>query len=145
MTPRPRPTRLLVALAGPLLLAACSSSDESTAAPPAAASPPATAPVTSSAAPSTPTAQPPATKTPAATVTIEDFEYQVPKSVPAGTPLMVLNKDNEAHTLTLGGDADVQVVVQSGKTVTITAPTKTGSYPVVCDFHGDMTSELVVA
>ena len=144
MTPPFRPARLLVALAALALLAACSSSDGSTAAPPTTSSPPATAPVTPSAAPSTPSAQPSATKAEAATVTIEGFEYQVPKSVPAGTPLMVLNKDSEAHTLTLGGDADVQVVIQGGKTVTITAPSKAGAYPVVCDFHGDMTSEVVV-
>ena len=142
MTPRSHPTRLLVPLAALALLAACSSSSGSTAAPSTTSSPPAAA---GPAAPPSPAAQPSATKAQAATVTIEGFEYQVPTSVPAGAKVMVLNKDSEAHTLTLGGDADGQVVVQGGKTVTITAPSKSGSYPVVCDFHGDMTSELVVA
>lgn len=96
---------------------------------PTASSPPAAAASTAPAA--------------AATITIEDFEYDVPSTVEAGAEVMVVNKDGEAHTVTLQG-TDVNVVVQGGATVALAAPAKPGEYKIGCDFHGSMTAELVV-
>lgn len=142
MTRIPLPTSLLAALAALALLPGCASSGGSTAAPSTGSTPPAAA---APATPSAPAAQPSTSAQPQAeTVTIESFEYEVPESVPAGARFRVTNEDDEAHTLTLGGGADVQVVVPKGGTVTVKAPSEAGSYPIVCDFHGGMTSELVV-
>ena len=157
MTLRPLHLRLLlpvVVLAA--LTTACGS--EPTAAPPGAAPSPAApspagpspagpSPAASSgpaspspAAPAAPTAAAPAS---AATLTIQDFEYDVPSTVAAGAEVRVVNQDGEAHTVTLKG-TDVAVVVQGGATVVLTAPAKAGTYQIGCDFHGSMSAELVV-
>jgi plastocyanin len=160
MNPSQLPTRMLLSLAVVALLGtACSSSDgmDSAAAPtaPAMAS---TAPMAEPSEPSEPSEpatmpsavaepSPPApadTGAEAVTITIADFDYAVPGPVAAGAEVKVLNKDREAHTVTLKGDSDVQLVVQGGETDTFTAP-PAGTYTIVCDFHGNMTAELVVA
>ena len=152
MSPRPLPLRLLVAVATvALLTAACSPSDG---APPVSAPLSATAtpaPATTSASPTgsgpaTGDAAPTATSAPVepAGITIEDFDYDVPASVPPGAQVQLTNQDSEAHTVTLknGGPS---VVVQGGATTTLTAPAEAGTYSIVCDFHGNMSAELVVA
>ena len=153
--------RLLVPVAAVVLLAAaCSSADDEAAsarptAPAASASasasasqepsPEVAAPTTP--APTTPAAAPSAeaAAAPPATVTIAGFDYSVPPSVAAGAEVQVTNEDREAHTFTLSGGGGVQVVVPGGATVSVTAPAKAGRYPIVCDFHGGMTADLVVA
>ena len=158
--------RLLVPVAAVVLLAAaCSSADDEAAsarptAPAASASASASAsqePSPEVAAPTTPAPTIPAPTTPAAapsaeaaaappaTVTIAGFDYSVPPSVAAGAEVQVTNEDREAHTFTLSGGGGVQVVVPGGATVSVTAPAKAGRYPIVCDFHGGMTADLVVA
>ena len=131
--------QLLGLIAAGLIATACSSSSGGSAvgtpASPTAAAPAATAP----AAPSAPAAAA------APTITIRNFAYDVPAAVPAGAKIMVVNKDGEAHTVTLGGDAKLKVVVQGNSHATLTAPAKAGSYPVTCDFHGNMHGQLVVA
>lgn len=154
MTPSPLPARtsakhLLGLVAAGLIATACSSSSGGSAAG-TAASPAAAAPTTSAPAASAPGALAPAVpSTPAAaaasTITIKNFAYDVPASVPAGANVMIVNKDGEAHTVTLGGDAKVKVVVQGGSTGMLTAPAKAGNYPITCDFHGNMHGRLVVA
>jgi plastocyanin len=64
--------------------------------------------------------------------------------VPAGAAVRVVNRDREAHTVTLGGGDGTSVTVAGGASGTLTAPAAAGSYPVGCAFHGDMTSTLVV-
>lgn len=138
---RPSGKNLLALAAVALITAACSSSSGSSAAgtatpsPPAAAAPAATA----SGAASAPAAAAPST------ITIKNFAYAVPASVAAGAKIMVINKDGEAHTVTLGGDAKVKVVVQGGSNAMLTAPAKAGTYAITCDFHGNMHGQLVVA
>ena len=56
---------------------------------------------------------------------------------------MVVNKDGEAHTVTLAG-TNVTVVIQGGETAKLTAPAKAGKYKISCDFHGSMAAVLVV-
>jgi len=140
-----RPARLLLVLGAAALLATgCSSGDDSAdpgmttdiAAPTAVAEPSAPPAPADATAPASPAAE-------AVTITISDFEYDVPESVPAGSEVAVVNQDREAHTLTLA-DGGPSVVVQGGETETFTAPAA-GSYGIVCDFHGSMTAELVVA
>lgn len=144
-----RPARLLLVLGAAALLATGCSSGEDSAAPVTSTDTAApTAAAESSAPPAsvdaTPTASP-AAEAPAEAViiTISEFEYDVPESVPAGSKVEVVNKDREAHTVTLA-DGGPSVVVQGGATETFTAPAA-GSYRIVCDFHGSMTAELVVA
>jgi len=140
-----RPARLLLVLGAAALLATgCSSGEDSaapgTAAPTAAAEPSAPPASTDATAPASPAAEAPAE---AVTITISEFEYAVPESVPAGSEVEVINEDREAHTLTLA-DGGPSVVIQGGAKETFTAPAA-GSYRIVCDFHGSMTAELVVA
>ena len=139
-----RPRLLLPLVAALLLLPACSSSDDGPVG--AAASPAATAAAG-------PTAGAPAA-TPAPTgaaadvaetprITIADFAYAVPPSVTAGAEVELVNEDSEAHTVTLA-DGGPSVVVQGGTTATLTAPAQAGTYRIGCEFHGNMTAELVV-
>lgn len=140
--------RLLVAGAALALTAsACSSGDDAD--PASAPEPAASAPATESPASPVPVQTPAEAPTEAAAppgeavVTIEGFDYEVPDSVPAGSEVRVVNADREAHTFTLRG-TDVRLVLQGGASGSITAP-EAGTYEVVCDFHGGMTAELVVA
>ena len=131
---------------GVVVLTACSSAATSTArttagpapttAPPA--SPAGASPAATTAAPTAPTA--PAA---GATITIRDFSYAVPASVGAGVQVQVVNDDAEAHTLTLRGGPSV-VVPPRGAMVIFRAPTRTGTYEIVCDFHANMHAQLVV-
>ena len=152
MSARPLPLRLLVAVATvALLTAACSSSDEG---PPVSASPSPTATPAPPTTPAAPTGSAPATAAPAPTassapvepagITIEGFDYDVPASVPPGAEVQITNNDSEAHTVTLENDGP-SVVVQGGATTTFTAPAQPGTYKLFCEFHGNMSAELVVA
>ena len=153
MTPRPLRTALpLLTLA--LLVTACSSSTTPSAArqptqPPATATTPPTA---GSATPNaaTPNAATPNAATPSAasaaapaTITIRNFIYAVPASVHPGAAVTVVNKDGEAHTVTIAGGS--KLVVQGGMTATLRAPSKPGKYKISCDFHGNMHSDLLVS
>ncbi len=73
---------------------------------------------------------------------IRDFSYDVPQSVPAGATLRVTNHDSAPHTFTVKGGGGG---VPPGKTVTLKAPTKPGTYDVVCYFHGDMKGKITVS
>ena len=149
MSPHPHP--LLLPVVALVLLTACSSSEQDT-------TTMATPESTGSAAPSTPPAPPnspaPAASAstdtpqgaaiPAATITIEDFDYAVPPTVPVGAQMQVVNNDREAHTVTIPGGPSI-VVPPRGATMTFSAPAEAGTYDIVCDFHGNMTAQLVVA
>ena len=144
MTSRPLRTVLpLLALA--LLGTACSSSATPSAAqdsspPPAAATPSAAGSATPGA--STPSTAPADAAT-GATLTIRDFAYAVPASVHPGAAVTVVNKDGEAHTVTVAGG--LKVVVQGGMTAMLRAPSKPGTYKISCDFHGNMHGDLLVS
>ena len=141
--------------AGPLLAlallgTACSSSTTPSAAQqpsqPAAATTPSTAPSATSggSAPGTAAASPVAAgAAQPATITIRGFAYAVPASVPPGAAMTIVNKDGEAHTVTVAGGS--KVVVQAGMTATLRAPAKPGTYKLSCDFHGNMHGDLLVS
>ena len=79
----------------------------------------------------------------AAVISISDFAYKVPGSVAPGANITTKNGDSQAHSVTTkAGGFDVKVAPDG--TATLTAPSKPGSYPIVCTFHGNMTSTLVV-
>jgi plastocyanin len=77
-------------------------------------------------------------------IMIQDFRFSTPKSVPAGSTVMVMNEDSEAHTVTADGSGGFDVTVPAGSTKTFTAPTKPGRYPYHCSFHSNMHGTLVV-
>ena len=78
-------------------------------------------------------------------ITIQDFAYDGPTSVKPGETIMVTNDDSSTHSVTSdqAGMFDVDVDA-SGGTAHFTAPSKPGSYPYHCKFHGNMQGTLVV-
>ena len=67
----------------------------------------------------------------------------MPASVSPGAQVKVVNKDGEAHTVTVAGGS--KVVVQGGSTGMLRAPVKPGTYKLSCDFHGNMHAALLVS
>ncbi|WP_035777309.1 cupredoxin domain-containing protein [Arthrobacter sp. 35/47] len=140
---------LAAALAG---LAGCGSDGEPTSeAPPAetsaaettAAEPEATTEETASGAASEePTEEAPAEEI---VITIVNFEYEMPDSVPAGAEITVVNEDTAPHTVTTTETEDFDAIVGGGETTTFTAPSEPGDYPFICTYHPNMTGTLTVS
>ena len=134
-----RITRSGAALIGALaVLTACGGGDggdssppESTSSPPSASSTPSEGTATGSASEKV-------------TISISDFEYSVPDSVPAGAQVTITNTDDVGHTVTADEGDAFDRAVGAGKTVHFTAPEKAGKYPFHCTPHPYMTSTLVV-
>ncbi|MCG2624457.1 cupredoxin domain-containing protein [Arthrobacter sp. I2-34] len=81
----------------------------------------------------------------AAVITISDFAFQTPASVPAGATVTVTNKDTVEHTVTADTGSAFNVEVKAnGGTATFTAPSKAGSYPFHCSIHPQMLGTLTV-
>ncbi len=78
-----------------------------------------------------------------AEVVIADFEYEVPRRVAPGARLSLRNTDGELHSFT-SKQARLDVNVPKGRTVVATAPSRPGTYRIVCMFHADMEARLVV-
>ncbi|WP_082565812.1 cupredoxin domain-containing protein [Arthrobacter sp. Soil782] len=78
-------------------------------------------------------------------ITIRNFEYEMPDSVPAGAEITVVNEDTAPHTVTTTETEDFDAIVQGGETVTFTAPSEPGEYPFICTYHPNMTGTLVVS
>ena len=170
MAPSPSPTALRKALAlmtgGALLLAGCGSdgavSSQEPPAPPASAvttgsetttDPDTTAAPDASASPEPEVAAPEETadsdvaaagEEPAEEIvmTIVDFAYELPETVPPGATVTVVNEDTAAHTVTSTGAFEVNLT--GGQTGTFTAPEEPGEYTIFCLFHGNMSGTLVV-
>lgn len=78
-------------------------------------------------------------------ITIEDFAYELPDSVPPGAEITVRNMDDVGHTVTSDDDgATFDVVVGPGEEVAFAAPSETGEFPFHCTPHPAMTATLVV-
>lgn len=124
----------------------CSSSSNSTASEPSDSTADSTSPSTSSMPKDSmkPSASKATEQQAAAVITIQDFEFSGPDSVAPGAEVMVNNDDTTSHTVTAEGDGGFDVTIAGGETATFTAPSQPGSYPYVCNFHGDMTGTLVV-
>ncbi|CAI3797586.1 cupredoxin domain-containing protein [Pseudarthrobacter sp. MM222] len=81
----------------------------------------------------------------AATITIKDFGYGAPITVPPGATVTATNQDSARHTVTADEGSAFSVDVQgSGGTGTFTAPARPGTYAYHCDFHPDMHGTLIV-
>jgi plastocyanin len=60
-----------------------------------------------------------------------------------GATITVTNEDIEAHTVTADTGNAFDAIIKVG-TGTFTAPTKPGTYPYHCIFHGNMKGTLTV-
>ncbi len=78
-----------------------------------------------------------------ATATISGFAFHLPDSVAPGAQISVTNEDSATHTFT-ADDGSFTVSVGGGKSGTVTAPVKAGSYPLHCEIHSSMKGTLVV-
>jgi plastocyanin len=81
---------------------------------------------------------------PAATITIENFTFNTPESVPAGATIAVKNSDPAEHSVTADSGNTFNVDIDGGETKTFTAPSQPGSYPYHCSYHPMMHGTLVV-
>jgi plastocyanin len=77
-------------------------------------------------------------------ITISDFAFQVPETVPPGAEVTVVNEDGSYHTVT-ADDGTFDVGARQGEPVTFTAPEQPGQYPFHCTPHPSITAILVVA
>jgi len=115
--PRPRRTRLALVLAVVLaltVLAACSSSSKSS---------------SGSGSP---------------VITMQNTAFSVAGPVKAGATVNIKNNDSFTHTVTSDDGTSFNVSVDGGKTATITAPSKPGSYKFHCNIHSNMHDTLIV-
>lgn len=78
-------------------------------------------------------------------ITIVNFEYEMPDSVPAGAEITVVNEDTAPHTVTTTETEDFDAIVGGGETTTFTAPSEPGDYPFICTYHPNMTGTLTVS
>jgi plastocyanin len=81
---------------------------------------------------------------PAATITIGNFMFNTPESVPAGATIAVKNSDQVEHSVTADTGNTFNIEVDGGETKTFTAPSQPGSYPYHCSYHPMMHGTLVV-
>ncbi len=117
--PRPRRTRLALVLAVVLALtalAACSSSSKSGSS-------------SSSGSP---------------VITMQNTAFNVAGPVKAGATVDIKNNDPFTHTVTSDDGTSFNVSVDGGKTATITAPSKPGTYKFHCNIHSNMHATLIV-
>jgi plastocyanin len=121
---------------GALLLAGCGGGSSST---PASGDP-----MSSMSMSSSPTSGSTGGTKAGATVIIKDFAFDGPASVTPGATVTVKNEDTEAHTLTADGAGGFDVTIDPGTSAAFTAPTKAGSYPYHCTYHGNMHGTLTV-
>ena len=148
-----RQNRAAIVLAGVLVagLSACGAADETSTQASATSTPAETsssAPATSSAPSESETSSSSETSSAEApaeeyVITIKDFEYTVPESVPAGATVMVVNEDAQAHTVTAKGKFDVNVGPNA--TGEFVAPEEMGEEDFICIFHGNMKDTLVIS
>lgn len=120
--------KFTAAVAVALLLAGCSTGGGATNSPPTASDAPSGNPGVTALA-----------------ITVKDFVFQGPSSVPPGATLTVTNMDGVAHTVTADDGASFDVTIKGGGgTATFTAPEKPGTYAYHCTFHPNMHGTLVV-
>jgi plastocyanin len=82
--------------------------------------------------------------TAAAAITIRNFDFGAPVSVPPGAVVSVVNMDSAAHTVTADHGPAFDVDIRGGGTATFTAPTAPGTYAYHCTYHPNMHGTLTV-
>lgn len=80
----------------------------------------------------------------ASVITIEDFSYMMPPTVPAGVEITVKNSDGAEHSVTSDTAGLFDDHVEGSESTTLTAPTTPGTYPFHCTYHPDMHGVLIV-
>lgn len=79
-----------------------------------------------------------------ATITIKGFAFGAPVTVKPGEKIAVHNADAEAHSVTADSGGAFNVTVPPSGTLTLTAPSRPGTYAFHCMFHGNMHGSLRV-
>jgi plastocyanin len=80
----------------------------------------------------------------AASITIANFGFTSPPSVPPGATVAVNNADPMKHSVTADADKAFSVDVDGGETATFTAPSAPGTYDYHCAYHPMMHGQLIV-
>jgi plastocyanin len=100
---------------------------------------PASPPATGTAEATSPTATPGAAK-----ITIHNFGFGEPITVPPGAQVSVTNNDPAKHSVTSKTAGQFDVDVDGKRQATFTAPTQPGEYPLYCKYHPSMKGTLIV-
>jgi plastocyanin len=79
----------------------------------------------------------------AAIVTVRDFSF-TKATVAAGATVEVVNRDGVAHTVSAAKGGFDSGTVSGGADGSFTAPSKPGTYRIVCHIHPQMSGELIV-
>ena len=79
-----------------------------------------------------------------AVITMQNTAFKVAGPVKAGATVNIKNNDSFTHTVTSDDGTSFNVSVDGGKTATITAPSKAGSYKFHCNIHSNMHATLTV-
>ncbi|MGH3829416.1 MAG: cupredoxin domain-containing protein [Pseudonocardiaceae bacterium] len=79
------------------------------------------------------------------TVVIKNFTF-MPASVTVapGTKVTVINEDQATHTFTARDKSFDSGHISGGQRAEVTAPSKPGTYPYICDIHQYMMGTLIV-
>jgi plastocyanin len=79
-----------------------------------------------------------------AVITMQNTSFNVTGPVKAGATVNIKNNDSFTHTVTSDDGTSFDVSVDGGKTATITAPSKAGTYKFHCNIHSNMHATLTV-
>jgi plastocyanin len=75
---------------------------------------------------------------------MQNTAFKVAGPVKAGATVNIKNNDSFTHTVTSDDGTSFNVSVDGGKTATITAPSKAGTYKFHCNIHSSMHATLTV-
>jgi plastocyanin len=79
-----------------------------------------------------------------ADITMKNIAFSVAGPVKAGATVNIKNNDSFTHTVTSDDGTSFNVSVDGGKSATVTAPSKAGSYKFHCNIHSTMHATLTV-
>ena len=79
-----------------------------------------------------------------ADITMQNTAFSVAGPVKAGATVTIKNNDSFTHTVTSDDGTSFNVEVNGGKSATVTAPSKAGSYKFHCNIHSNMHATLTV-
>jgi plastocyanin len=79
-----------------------------------------------------------------AVITMQNTSFKVAGPVKAGATVNIKNNDSFTHTVTSDDGSSFNVSVDGGKSATITAPSKAGTYKFHCNIHSNMHATLTV-
>ncbi len=81
----------------------------------------------------------------AGTITIADFAYGEPLTVPPGALIKVINEDSARHDVDAKDGTSFNTdLLGQGEELTFNAPDEEGTYDFTCSAHPQMSGELIV-